>query len=85
MALSKVLLETIACPLTRQALHEADQGMVREVVEKLAAGKMKSRGAVDFKLEEVSGLLLTEDGRYAYPVVGEIPNLLPASCILVKP
>lgn len=84
MPLSPTLLEKIACPLTRSRLTEADEATFKEVMEKVASGKIKTRGPVDWKPEEVTGLLITQDGKYAYPIVGGIPNLLPASCILVK-
>lgn len=84
MPVARELLEIIVCPLTKKPLLEAQPAQAKEILQALSSGKVKTRGAIDWNLEEVSGLLITEDGAVAYPVVHEIPNLLPASCILVK-
>jgi len=85
MPVSPKLLELIVCPLTKTRLSEADADRVKTILADLETGKIKTRGATDWAVADVTGLLVTEDGRVAYPVVGDVPNLLPSSCILVVP
>jgi uncharacterized protein YbaR (Trm112 family) len=81
MAISPELLKVIACPVSRQPLRLAAGKELEELLRRVRWGTVKPRGSVDWKVEEVTGLLVTKDGKMAYPVIDDIPNLLPTSCI----
>ena len=70
----KDLLAILACPVTRMALTEADEGVLAEINAKLSGGTKNVGGeAVTGPLE---GALMREDRKLAYPIVDGIPVLL---------
>lgn len=84
MSVAKELLELIVCPVTRGRVLVAEEGQKKEVLAGLLSGSLKPRTEPDYDLEEVTDFLVTEDGGHAYPVVREIPNLLPNARISLK-
>ena len=69
------LLEILACPETKEPVREADSGLVDQVNEAIATGKLINRGGEPVE-EPIDGGLVREDGRYLYPIRDEIPIML---------
>ena len=84
MSVAKELLELIVCPVTHGRLTVAEEPQKKEVLAGLLSGRLKPRTEPDFDLEEITDFLVTEGGDHAYPVVREIPNLLPTARISLK-
>lgn len=84
MGIPKELLEIIVCPVTRKPLKEADPALAERLRAQLKSGKLSMPSDADWALDEISGFLVTEDGRRAYPVIGAIPQLLPTSGVEVE-
>jgi uncharacterized protein YbaR (Trm112 family) len=57
------LLHLLCCPLTRQRLHLADEGILRDASAKVARPILEG--------------LIREDGRMLYPISNGIPLLTP--------
>jgi len=75
MGVSGELLGLLVCPETKQPLEQLSEEAVCRLNEKIALGKVKNR-AGDLVVEPVSGLLLRQDGQFAYPVRADIPVML---------
>ena len=71
----KDLLEILVCPETKQAVREADAAFLAEVNAAITAGKIKNRAGQGL-VEPLSGALIRDDGKYAYPVRDGIPIML---------
>ena len=84
MSVAKELLELIVCPVTRGRLTVAEEGQKKEVLAGLLSGSLKPETEPDYDIEEITDFLVTGDGTWAYPVVRQIPNLLPTSRISLK-
>ena len=74
-SLHKDLLEFVACPLTHQAVREAEPATLARVNAKIASGACTNAGG-----EKVSELLtealVTVDGQRLYPIREGIPVML---------
>jgi len=81
MAISEKLLAILVCPSSHLRLVECDEGLSEKLLLSLEQGELTPQGSMDWRLDEITGFLKTEDGAYAYPVVSGVPNLLPASRI----
>jgi len=81
MAVPKQLLELIVCPVTRRPLFEADDALKSEIMGKLRSGEIKPAQGADWSIDEVTGFLVTDDRKLAYPVIADIPDLLPMSAV----
>jgi uncharacterized protein YbaR (Trm112 family) len=81
MPISRELLDILVCPITRSRLTEADQESTQRLRDRLESGEAKPRGSMDWKVSQVTGFLVTEDGSHAYAVIDGVPNLLPSSSI----
>lgn len=69
------LLSILACPETRQKLHEADTALVERVNTAIAAGQQQNVAGQPVT-EPIEGGLVREDGAVLYPVREDIPVLL---------
>jgi len=69
------LLEILVCPETKQSLKLIDQQALGSVNAKISSSELVSRGGqlID---KPVDGALVREDGKYAYPIRGDIPVML---------
>ena len=83
MPLAKELLDILVCPITHQPLQEADSKLVQTIIQDLLDGHIRTRGPIDWKHDQITGLLITASKDLAYPIIEDIPNLLPSSCILL--
>lgn len=83
MSLSPELLSIIVCPVTRQPLHLVDDRETARILAAVNQGEIALDEYADWTPDEVTALLLTQDGTLAYPVVRDIPNLLPNAGIRV--
>jgi uncharacterized protein YbaR (Trm112 family) len=75
MAISKELLEILACPETKQSLTLADAAMLTATNEAIQQGRCTNRGGAAVS-EPIDGGLIREDRRYLYPVRDDIPIML---------
>ncbi len=73
--LDDFLLEVLVCPATRQKVSLADDEVVAALNQGIRKGEVKDvSGAV--LNEAVHGLLVRTDGKVAYPVREDIPEML---------
>jgi uncharacterized protein len=81
--MDKRLLDIICCPATRLPLELLDAERLADLNRAIAAGTLRNHAdaAVGGELTEV---LVTRDGRWAYPVRDGIPFLLEDECIDLK-
>lgn len=75
MAISKELLEILACPETRQALSLADTTLLTQLNERIRHGQMSNRRGTAVT-EPLDGGLIRADRRYLYPIRDDIPIML---------
>jgi uncharacterized protein YbaR (Trm112 family) len=69
------LLKILCCPETRQPLHLAETAMVDELNRQIPSGGVKNRAGQPVK-KNISGGLVRVDGKFLYPIRGNIPVLL---------
>lgn len=75
MTVSKVLLEILVCPETKQPVKPAPEELIRQLAEKIEAGKVRNRGGEKVSQPLAEGLV-REDGKVIYPVDDGIPVML---------
>ena len=75
MAISKELLDILACPETKQPLTLADTPLVETLNERIRQGGVSNRGGEQVS-EPIDGGLVREDGQYLYPIRDDIPVML---------
>ena len=75
MAISKELLEILACPETKQPLTLADASVLTALNNRIRQGDLTNRGGASVT-EPIEGGLIREDRRYLYPIRDEIPIML---------
>ena len=75
MAVEKALLDLLVCPDSKEKLTEASTALVERLNEAIRGGSLKSRGG-QIVQGEVDGALVRADGKLAYLVLDEIPNML---------
>jgi|GEM_PF-253635 len=69
------MVEILACPLDGCRLHLADEGVLQQLNQAIAAGEVKTRlGRI--VTEPLEAGLVTENGARVYPVIAGIPVLL---------
>lgn len=81
MSISKELLDILVCPRSKSRLVLSGDEAGREIRDRLERGEVAPRGSMDWKVSQITGFLVTEDGTGAYPIVEGVPNLLPGSSI----
>lgn len=80
--IDKALLEILRCPESHQPLRIADANLVESINQKIKSNQIKNRG--DHSVSEVlEGGLLREDGKFLYPIRGNIPVMLIDEAIAV--
>ena len=75
MAIADDLLKILVCPETKQTLCLAEQQEVERLNREIEAGKLRNRGGEELS-KRISGALVREDQKFAYPVYDDIPILL---------
>jgi uncharacterized protein YbaR (Trm112 family) len=81
--MDKRLLDIICCPATRLPLELLDAARLQQLNAAIAAGTVRNH-ANDVPTGTLDGVLVTRDGRWAYPVRDGIPILLDDECMDLK-
>ena len=74
------VLELIRCPITRQKLDSASVELIERLRASLRDGKLMNRLGTNVMGDFQSGLL-NESKSWFYPVVDDIPTLVPDEAI----
>ena len=75
MAMSKELLEILACPETKQALTFAAPALLERLNNRIRQGQLANRRGTSVT-EPIDGGLVRQDGQYLYPIRDDIPIML---------
>jgi len=75
MAISKELLDILACPETKQPLTLAEPLLLTHLNDRIRQGQLTNRRGTSV-LEPIDGGLVRKDGRYLYPIRDDIPIML---------
>ncbi len=75
MAMSKELLEILACPETKQALTFAAPALLERLNNRIRQGQLTNRRGTSVT-EPIDGGLVRQDGQYLYPIRDDIPIML---------
>ncbi len=81
--IQKEIVEILCCPKTKQSVSPLSKEEVRDLNRKITQGKIKNRGGKRVK-RNIDGALVTEDGKWAYPVRHHIPIMLIEDALPVK-
>lgn len=73
--ISKEFLSILACPETKETVHEADEALVHKINQNIAAGTLMNRGGAPVK-EKIDAGLVRDDGKVLYPIRQDIPIML---------
>ena len=84
MPVNKALLNLLVCPESREKLSRADKAMIERINAAIKAGKVHDRAGKPVS-KPLDGGLVRADGRYLYPVVDDIPDLLVDDSISLEP
>ena len=74
------LLSLLCCPETRQALRPVDPAALDQLNRRIAAGGLKNCAGQPIT-RPIDGALLRADGKVLYPVIGNIPVMLPGAAL----
>ena len=69
------LMKILCCPETHQGLRPAEGALVEKLNQQIAAGRVRNRAGATVK-ETLEGGLVRADGKYVYPVRGNLPIML---------
>jgi uncharacterized protein len=75
MAMSKELLEILACPETKQPLTFAASALLERLNNRIRQGQLTNRRGTSVT-ELIDGGLVRQDGQYLYPIRDDIPIML---------
>jgi uncharacterized protein len=75
MAMSKELLEILACPETKQPLTFAESVLLEHLNNRIRQGQLTNRRGTSVT-ELIDGGLVRQDGQYLYPIRDDIPIML---------
>ena len=75
MAISKELLDILACPETKQPLTLAEPTLLARVNDRIRQGQLINRRGTSVT-EPIDDGLVRQDGRYLYPIRDDIPIML---------
>jgi uncharacterized protein YbaR (Trm112 family) len=78
------LLEILACPEDKSAVHLADAALLQRVNAAIAAGKLANRGGAAVA-EAIEGGLVRADGKWLYPIRDDIPVMLIEEALPLPP
>jgi uncharacterized protein YbaR (Trm112 family) len=81
---SDLPLDLLVCPQTHEPLRIADAAHIERLNESIGRGELKN-AAGQVVEKPLDGGLLRADGRLLYPIVDQIPILLPDEAIGVSP
>jgi uncharacterized protein YbaR (Trm112 family) len=81
---SNLPVDLLVCPQDHSALHFADATLIDRLNRSIARGELKNAGG-QIVSRPLEGGLLRADCRVLYPIVDEIPILLPDEAIGVPP
>ncbi len=70
-----LLLEILACPESKEPVHEADAALIERLNAAIVQGQIKNRGG-QAVTERIDGGLVRADGKFLYPVRDDIPIML---------
>jgi uncharacterized protein YbaR (Trm112 family) len=74
------LLEILRCPQDRSRLHAADAELVARLNRAVVAGQLKNVAGETFE-KPLDGGLIREAGDLLYPIIDEIPVMLPDEAV----
>lgn len=77
------LLDILCCPLTHRPLKKAPRDLLDRVNRGIGDGEIRNRDGETVSAPIAEGLV-TLDGGVLYPVVDDIPNLLPGAGIALE-
>ena len=69
------LLKIMCCPETHQPIAFAESVLVEKLNQQIAAGQVKNRAGQPV-MERIDGGLVRQDGKFLYPIRGNIPIML---------
>jgi len=69
------LLKIMCCPETHQPIAFAEPVLVEKLNQQIAAGQVKNRAGQPV-MERIDGGLVRQDGKFLYPIRGNIPIML---------
>jgi uncharacterized protein YbaR (Trm112 family) len=69
------LLKIMCCPETHQPLAIAEPPLIDKLNQQITGGQLRNRVGQAVK-EKIDGGLVREDGKYLYPIRGNIPVML---------
>ena len=75
MAISKELLDILACPETKHPLTLAEPTLLARVNDRIRQGQLTNRRGT-LVTEPIADGLVRQDGRYLYPIRDDIPIML---------
>jgi uncharacterized protein YbaR (Trm112 family) len=69
------LMKILCCPETHQALRPTEGPLLEKLNQQIAAGQLRNRAGAAVN-EPLGGGLVRADGKYLYPVRGNLPLML---------
>lgn len=75
MAIDPDLLKILVCPEDKTPLSVAGEDLVRDLNARISSGSLKNR-AGKAVTEKIDGGLVRQDGKFIYPIRGDIPIML---------
>jgi len=69
------ILKLLRCPETRQELRAAEAGLIDRLNNRIQSGGLVNRGGQPIK-EKIDGGFVRADGKFLYPIRGNIPVML---------
>jgi uncharacterized protein len=78
--LDKTLISLLVCPLDRSPLRLADSALLARLNAAVAASRLRNRSG-QMVTEPLAAALVRADKTLAYPIIDDIPVLLPEEAI----